>query len=190
MICLRWFGFSLLLSLAIPSAAAQTVIHDANITFTTIDVPGAGYTGIFGINTAGDMVGNYGQNTNQDSYGFLYRNGTFTYFDYPGQSVTVPTGINDSGVIVGYAGTEPVVGFLYDGTTFTTIKHGSDSATFTDGINNAGEVVGGTGTIYTTKGFAMLGGRFKPLNVQGGYVYVYGSGVNNFGTVVGWTDYD
>lgn len=135
------------------------------------------------------MVGNYGQDTNLDSHGFLYSNGTFTYFDYPGESVTVPTGINDSRLIVGYAGQLPVVGFLYDGLTFTTLKHGRDSATLTLGINNKDEVVGGTGTIYSTKGFAMLRNRFKLLNVQGEFVYVYGSGVNNLGTVVGWTDY-
>jgi uncharacterized membrane protein len=136
------------------------------------------------------MVGNYGQNTNGDSHGFLYRNGTFTYFDYPGQTVTVPTGINDSDLIVGYAGQNPVVGFIYDGITFTPIQHGQDSATATLGINNAGVVVGGTGTIYVTRGFEMRNGRFKLLNVQGANAYVYGSGVNNLGVVVGWTDKD
>jgi uncharacterized membrane protein len=171
-------------------AQSNLVVPDAHLTFTTIDVPGAGYTGVFGINTAGDMVGNYGQDTNSDSHGFLYRNGNFTYFDYPGETVTVPTGINDSNLIVGYAGKNPVVGFLYDGTTFTTIRHGGDSATLTFGINNAGEVVGGTGTIYTTKGFEMSGSHFKRLNVPGQHVYVYGAGVNTFGTIVGWTESD
>jgi uncharacterized membrane protein len=188
MIYLRWFALSFLLSLASLSAVAQTVIPDANITFTTIDVPGAGYTGVWAINTAGDMVGNYGQDTNVDSHGFLYSNGTFTYIDYPGQSVTVARGINDSNLIVGYAGRSTVVGFLYDGTVFTTIQHGSDSATYADGINNAGEIVGGTGTIYSTKGFEVRGSRFKVLKVPGPNIYVSGSGVNNFGVVVGWTD--
>ena len=165
---------------------AQPSPQTLNLTFTTIDVPGAKYTGVWGINTAGDMVGNYGQDTNGASHGFKYSNGTFTYFDYPGQTETIPTGINDSGLIVGSAGDLTVVGFVYDGTTFTTIKRGSDSATFVDGINNAGELVGGTGTVYSTKGFALLGSRFQFLNASGLNIYVYGNGVNNFGTIVGW----
>jgi hypothetical protein len=194
---LRSLALFLILLLCVPltydslvEAQSPSVITTANLTFTTIDVPGAGYTGVFGINTAGDMVGNYGQDTNSDSHGFLYRNGTFTYFDYPGQTVTVPTGINDSGLIVGYAGQNPVVGFRYDGTTFTSIQHGHDSATATLGINNAGVVVGGTGTIYVTRGFEMRNGRFKLLDIQGANAYVYGSGVNSLGVVVGWTDKD
>src|SRR5882762_4864052 len=98
----RNFAFLALLSLCVGLIHAQTPPDiSAQLTFTTIDVPGAGYTGIFGINTAGDLVGNYGQDTNGDSHGFLYSSGILTYFDYPGQNVTVPGGINDSGLIVG-----------------------------------------------------------------------------------------
>jgi hypothetical protein len=169
---------------------AQVTPTPANITFTTIDVPGAHYTGVWGINKTGDMVGNYGQDTNADSHGFLYGNGAFTYFDYPGESKTVPTGINDSGLIAGHAGDSSVVGFLYDGTSFTSIQHGTDSATFVIGINNAGDVVGGTGTIFATKGFKMRDGKFKRLNVPGEFIYIYGTGINNLGKIVGWTDDD
>jgi len=69
-------------------------------TFTTIAVPGAVYTGAWAINSAGEIVGNYGQNDDVDSAGFLYKNGKFKYFS--NGPVTVPTGINDSGLIVGY----------------------------------------------------------------------------------------
>src|SRR5690349_2112659 len=85
-------------------------------TFTTIDVPGAGVTGISAINKVGDMVGSFGQSNSGPISGFLYRSGTFTYFDYPGETVTVSNGINDVGLISGYAGQEPVLGFTYDGT--------------------------------------------------------------------------
>lgn len=168
----------------------QSNAKPLNVTFTTIDVPGAVYTGIFGINSAGVMVGNYGENTSSDSHGFMYDYGTFTYFDYPGQTVTVPTGINDSNLVVGYAGTITVTGFFFDGTNFTNIQDGSNSATFSNGLNNANEVVGAAGTIYTTKGFESRNGHFKNLNLQGEYTYVRGSGVNNLGTIVGWTDSD
>jgi hypothetical protein len=180
----------LLLGTSVLGADAQSTPRAITVSFTTIDVPGAVYTGVFGINSAGDMVGNYGQDTNQDSHGFMYSNGTFTYFDFPGETVTVPTGINDSNLIVGYDGDVAVNSFFYDGTTFTSFQDGSDSATYANGLNNAGEVTGAAGTIYTTKGFAMLNGKFKTLNLQGLYTYVRGSGVNNLGTIVGWTDSD
>ena len=187
----RNFAFLVLLLFSVGLIHAQTPIDiTAQLTFTTIDVPGAGYTGLWSINKAGDIVGNYGQDPNRDSHGFLYSNGTFTFLDYPGQSETVLHGINDAGVIVGYAGSNPLIGFLYDGTSFTNIKHGSDSATPALGVNNAGEVVGGTGTIYTTKGFDLRNGVFKRLNVPGQFVYVYASAIDNLGRVVGWTDND
>jgi hypothetical protein len=174
----------------IPFSTAQTAanVAQANVTFTTIDVPGANYTGVWGINSVGDMVGNYGQDTSQDSHGFLYSNGAFTFFDYPGQVVTLPRGINDFGIIAGEAGQNTVVGFTYDGTSFTTVKHGSDSATFVDGINNNGDLVGGTGSIYATKGFDLTGGKFKRLSPPGNFIYIYGTGINNFGEIVGYDD--
>lgn len=169
---------------------AQPNTKSVSVTFSTLDVPGAGYTGIFGINSAGDMVGNYGQDTNQDSHGFLYRDGTFHYYDYPDESVTLLSGINDSGLMLGYAGTTTVVSFFYDGTTLTTFRDGFNSATFSNGLNNAGVVVGAVGTIYTTEGFKSRNGQFKTLNVPGSYTYVRGSGINNLGTIAGWTDLD
>src|SRR5437773_12498902 len=84
-----------LLFLCVPLASAQ-------LTYTSIDVPGAGYTSVQGINTAGDMVGYYGNTSNGPFHGFLLRGGNFTFFDYPGAGSTVASKINDSGLIVGY----------------------------------------------------------------------------------------
>jgi hypothetical protein len=176
-----------------PQANSSSVVSAANITFTTITVPGAGYTGIFDINTAGVMVGNYGQNISTDSHGFTYSNGTFTYFDYPGQNETVPGGINDSGLIVGYAtsaGSTFLRGFSYNGTTFTTLRDGSNTATYTTSINNAGVVVGGAGSIYGVRGFELRGKTYKDLSPPGIYVSIQDTGINNLGEVVGWTDND
>jgi probable HAF family extracellular repeat protein len=159
-------------------------------TFTTIDVPGAGYAAVLGINNNGDMVGDYGENTSSGANGFLYSNGVFTFFDYPGQKVTEPEGINDSGLIVGTAGQVPVYGFLYDGTTFTTLQDGTDSNTAALGINNAGKVVGGAGSPNTTKAFQLIGTRYKSVVVPGQWIYVYATGINNDGEIVGWTDTD
>jgi probable HAF family extracellular repeat protein len=185
----RNFGFLVLLLFCVGLIHAQTPTDiTAQLTFTTVDVPGAGATAVFGINTAGDMVGIYGTTNNGPYHGFLFSSGGFTFFDYPGAPSTTASGINDSGLIVGYAGSTRVRGFLYDGTTFTSIRHGSDSATFSMGINNAGDVVGGAGSIYTTKGFGLRGGRFKAINFPGEYVYNYATGINKFGTIVGWAD--
>jgi len=155
-------------------------------TFTTIDVPGAAYTEPAAINTAGDIVGSFGQNTSSDSTGFLLKNGAFTFFSYPGENITSAYGINDSDVIVGHAGQFPVVGFLYDGVKFTTLQDGADSATVATGINNAGVVVGGAGTIYTTKGFMMRNDQYRTINFPGSYVYAQAEAINNFGQIVGY----
>lgn len=181
-------GLLLLLCAAPSRAQSDAVVQEVPFTFTTIDVPGAGYTGVFGINGSGDMVGNYGQDTNVDSHGFLYSKGIFTFFDYPGSSETVPYGINGDGLIVGYSGDTSVIGFFYDGTRFTPIRHGNDTATFSLGINDKGVVVGGAGTTNSTKGFESRDGQFVPLKVPGQHIYVYGSGINNSGVIVGWAD--
>lgn len=175
---------------AVSLAVAQPSARVINPTFTTVDIPSAGYTIVWGINSSGILAGSYGENTASDAHGFTYDGTGFTYFDYPGQTVTVPRGINDSNLVVGYAGSNPVVGFVYDGIDFSAVQDGSDSATASLGINNSGIVVGGAGTIYTTKGFETRNGKFKSLNLQGSHTYVYGNGINNFGMVVGWTETD
>lgn len=174
--------------------AAQRGDAGENIspTFTTIDVPGAGLTVVTGINSQGDMVGSYETVYREPDHGFVLRNGLFTFFDYPGATYTRPWGINDSGVIAGEAelnGFE-IVGFLYNGTTFRTIRHGTNSATTAQGINNLGSVVGGTGTPFTTKGFEMHGTMFAIVSPPGLYSYVYDTGINDRGEVVGWSDDD
>jgi probable HAF family extracellular repeat protein len=189
---LRRFTFSLLLLLCVPLIHAQSnsVVPNANLTFTTINVPGAGVTNVLAINSAGDMVGNYAAAINTPSSGFLFSGEKFTLFDYPGGDSTIAHGINDSGLISGWAYIRQgsaANGFLYDGTTFTTIRVPGKSATLAWGINNAGNVVGGTGTLSATVGFELIGGRFKKVSPPGDYLYVYATGINNLGGIVGWT---
>lgn len=187
---------AVLLCLVIPLACAQDAVttiqfpdgRTSQLTFTTIDVPGAGFTGAEGINTAGDIVGYYGDTNSGPFHSFLLSGGMFTFIDYPGASSTVATGINDSVVVIGYTGNIRVHGFLYNGGTFTPIRHGSDTATFTMGINNVGEIVGGTGTVNATKGFEQRGHTFRKVAPPGSYVYVYATAVNNLDEVVGWDD--
>jgi probable HAF family extracellular repeat protein len=88
-------------------------------TYTTIDYPLVNDTRVFGINSAGDMVGTY---KSGDTHGFLYTGGIFTTIDKPGALSTTPLGINDLGQIVGgYFSGGVGHGFLDDAGTFTTI---------------------------------------------------------------------
>lgn len=185
-LALTLFLLAVCVPVAYPQAAFSNNIRTINPTFTTIDVPGAGYTGALAINKNGDIVGDYGQDTNSGAHGFLYSAGVFTYFDYPGSTVTVPLGINDSGLIAGYTGMNPVYGFLFDGATFINLQNGTNSATFASGINNAGAVVGGSGTIYSTKGFEMRNSQYKTINFPGTYIYAQAEAINNLGEIAGY----
>lgn len=171
---------------------AQSNVKTINVSFTTIDVPGAGVTGVYGINSAGDMVGYYGTDSNDpNKHGFLLSGGNFTYLDYPRAYATFAYGINNSGLIVGSAefnGGLTAVGFSYDGSVYTPITDGGNSTTITYAINNTGEIVGGAGTAYTTKAMETIGGKFKTLSVPGTYTYIFASGVNKTGSIVGWAD--
>jgi len=85
------FAFTLM---ALPSGALA-------LTFTTIDVPGALNTQAFGINPAGQIVGDY-LDSSFGQHGFLMgEHGTFTTIDVPGARSTAAFGINPAGQIVG-----------------------------------------------------------------------------------------
>jgi len=191
MISLRRFALVLTLSLSAPIAQAQSKVETLNLTFTTIDVPGAAITNVLGINTAGELVGNYSAGSASPSHGFLYGGGTFTFLDYPGADSTIARGINDSSQISGCAGIgngTSIVGFVYDQGAFTTITAPGKADTDVWGIDNAGDLVGGVGTtLSSTKAFELKAGRFKNISPPGTYVYVYGTGINNLGEIVGFT---
>jgi probable HAF family extracellular repeat protein len=190
---LRRFAFSLLLLLCVPLIHAQSnaVIPNANLTFTTIDVPGAGITNVLGINSAGSTTGNYAEAIGSPSRGFSFADGNFTLFDYPGGDDTVPVGINDSDLISGSSfirNYTAIVSFLYDGNSFTTIRAPGKSVTDAQGINNAGVIVGGDGSTGATRGFARVGTHFNDISPPGNYIFIFGNGVNNLGQIVGTAD--
>ncbi len=91
-----------LLGLVLVLAAPRAALPQA-FTFTPLDVPfpGAVHTQAFGINTAGQIVGEF---TDPGSFhGFLFDGATFTPLDvpFPGAFNTEARGINDAGQIVG-----------------------------------------------------------------------------------------
>ena len=185
----RCVALAILLSVA-ALTQAQTKIGSLKLTFTTIDVPGAGVTNVSGINTAGDMVGWYSQAVNTPSIGFLLSGGNFTFLNYPTGYDTVARSINDSGVIAGYSGTNhdaTSVGFTYAGGTFTTISFAGYLDSYAEGINNAGDVVGGFGNFGANNGYERVGTKFKNVTPPGSWNAAYVNGVNNLGQMVGDT---
>ena len=88
---------------ASPQAAAPSPKADG--TFITVDVPNSCGTTLEGINSRGDIIGQYADCAFQ-GHNFLWRNGVFTYIDPPGcfgdgGFASTEMGINDPGDIVG-----------------------------------------------------------------------------------------
>ena len=94
--------------------------------YTTLNVPGATGTYLFGINDAGQIVGGIADGS-QFGHSFIYSGGVFTELNVPGAVGTAVNGINNAGQIVGEYFTSPNTG------------------TYLFGINDAGQIVGGIG---------------------------------------------
>ena len=135
-------------------------------TYTQIDVPGAVVTGAWGINTAGDVVGQFTDTTG--NHGFLLRGGVFTALDVPNASYTSAIGINDIGQIVGQGDSS---GFLYDiqTQTFTTFRYSQSSYTSAFAVNNAGTIAGAIGKLAnnTSVGFEFDGTTYTIIKAPG-----------------------
>jgi probable HAF family extracellular repeat protein len=112
--------------------------------FTTIDVPNAETTEIFGINRQGQLVG-IAEDHARNEYGFRYTNGRFLVFSFPGAGWTSANRINDQGEIVGSYATSasgPFSGFTQTGGVFATVVFPGSTGTEVLGLNNAGTIVG------------------------------------------------
>jgi uncharacterized membrane protein len=154
-------------------------------TYTQLDVPGSLETWIFGINTAGDMVGQY-VDTGNKSHGFLLSGGVYTTIDYPGAASTSANGINDVGQIVG---STIDTGFRYDvpTQTFTEVRFpGNGLFTVPFKINNAGTIVGWVHNFSESVflGFSLTSKTYRKILPQG-YTKSSVSGINSPGEIVG-----
>ncbi len=112
--------------------------------FTAIDVPGAGYTYVTGINDLGQVVGWFVY-AEGGRHAFLDTGGSFTIIDVPGASDTYAYGINDNGEIVGYYsrfGTSLDYGFLDTNGSLNTFNVPGALWTHANGINDSGQIVG------------------------------------------------
>jgi probable HAF family extracellular repeat protein len=162
---------------------------DIGGSFTQIDVPGSiSGTAAFGINNAGQIVGDFSNNTG--THGFLYTSGSFTQIDAPGAtSGTHAYGINSAGQIVGsFSNSTGNHGFLETGGSFTQIDVPGASLgfTFAYGINNAGQIVGNFESSTGNHGFLESGGSFTQIDVPGASLGTAAFGINNAGQIVGY----
>src|SRR3954447_19182344 len=95
-----WTMLSMVAFLVLAPMAAGSSANAANFSFTQIDVPGAVTTEAFGINDAGQIVGEIVDITGF-AHGFLDTGGSFTQIDVPGAQQTFAHDINNAGQIVG-----------------------------------------------------------------------------------------
>jgi len=189
---------------------ASTTFHGFLLsggTYTSIDVPPAfgavggpsGGTYAIGINSSGDIVGNYFTCSVPNGYGcrhsYLLSNGVFTALpDAPGSmpGTTAAWSINSSGQIVGWY-VDPCFckthGFLFSGGNYTTIDQPGFSTTYvTGGINDSGQVVGSSTQCWgcgTSQGFSLTNGVFTTIDVPVSAAYTELAGINNAGDVAG-----
>jgi probable HAF family extracellular repeat protein len=153
-------------------------------TYTTIDVPGATNTEANGINSSGQIVGQYVDSHNGLN-GFLLNKGVYTTLDGPAGNY-VPNasanGINALGQIVGYyVNGYGVNGFLYRNGAYTTIAVGAGA----DAINNLGQIVGTFLGSYPLTPFLLSNGTFTILNTPASSASLP-LGINDSGQIVGF----
>ena len=176
---------------------------DVSYTFTIFDDPDADIvngelTQPVGINSAGEIVGNFGGSG--DHHGFVYSHGIFTTIDVPGARDTLPYGINSLGQIVGiFSNSTGQRGFLYSDGIFTTIEipgsgiPNGHAATRAFGINAAGEIVGDFDAVNPdntigTHGFLYSGGIFTVIDFPRS-TSTQAFGINDVGQIVGLTGF-
>jgi uncharacterized membrane protein len=159
-------------------------------TYTTIDPSGAVFTTARAINTSGDIVGFFFDNSGE--HGFLTHTSnltSFTTINFPDAVATQPGGINDAGDVVGsyVDASGRVHGFLLSSGRFTSFDVPGALFTLAWGINNGGQIVGfeGRGGIASltepvfpapvadVHGYLLNGGPFIPVDVSG-----VGGGIN------------
>jgi probable HAF family extracellular repeat protein len=155
-------------------------------TFTRIDVPGATFTEVNGINARREIVGRY-ESPGGVSHGYSFRDGSFIPIDGPNAVFTGAIGINDGHDIVGRYRTADGVthGFRLSGETLTSIDF---SRTFTSAnrINNGGDIAGQyRDDDGRTRGFLLSNETFTGIDVPDA-IRTVSFGINDEGTVVGW----
>ena len=201
----RLHRLMLVVMLALGAALVGAASASA-FTFTTIDDPN-GTTAAMGINSRGDIVGQFLDNSAcAHLHGFVKRGGTYRTLADPvaGTTLVVAGGINEEGVIVGYySTTSPCVtgggpvqcppgchGFLLRDGRYTTldaqIPNVTVIATFALGINAQGEIVGRyDDSSQQQHGFILRHGVYTSLDFPGASL-TNAYGINERGEIAGY----
>jgi uncharacterized membrane protein len=147
---------------------------ERSFAFMSIDYPGATFTGAFGINASGGIVGFY-RDTLNNAHGFLLADGTFTPIDFPGAAFTDARGISPSGEIVGSYRRpgEPALNFhgylLNKKGEFIPVNYPNHTSTIPQRITSTGLIVGcfhDTDTMGTMHGFSVDGNGFSGFSLD------------------------
>jgi probable HAF family extracellular repeat protein len=173
-----------LIALCLVVGGAGQAQAQPGYSYTTLDVPGSTYTQPNGINTLGQIVGQY--YASRSYHGFLLSDGRYTALDVPQAVNTFAEGINTSGQIVGgYSAGGTQHGFLLSGGSYTALDVPGSMMTIPRGINDSGQIVGQyQNSSSTTHGFLLSGGNYTTLNVPHS-VYTLAAGINASGQIVG-----
>jgi len=157
-----------------------------SFTFTTINFPGAAQTFANGINSSGQIVGDY-IDTHGAYHGYLLSGGVFTSINYPfAPGGTFADGINNAGQIVGSGGNASL-GYLLSGGVFTPINYPGSPATGAFGINMSSDIVGAYyDASHDEHGFLLSGGTYSPpIDCPGSFPYTVSFDINDSGDIVG-----
>jgi uncharacterized membrane protein len=129
----------------------------ANGNFSNLQYPGSRDTTPFGINSKGEIVGNWDSDQSTTGHGFVFSSGHMNSFDVPNAlpNATAANGLNDKGQIVGtYVGMDGKFhGFIQEGSTFITIDCPRAVATIVWGINAGGQIAGNCDIANARYGF-------------------------------------
>ena len=134
-----------------------------------VDVSGAKSTTASGINSRGDIVGQF-RDANNLIHGFLidHRSGQTSAIDVPGSTRTKANGINPQGDIVGrFDDAAGAHGYLLRQGRFTTVQYPGSTFTVALGINARGEIVGRYMVGTVGHGFTLIDGVYASIDVPG-----------------------
>ena len=173
-------------------------------TYTPIpSYPGAtpNSTGAFGINDAGQIVGDY-HAAGIAWGGFLLSGGTFSPVTYPaGSTYSYPVGIGNNGEIVGFSlnssGTA-LDGYSKVGSTYSDLNVPAawGTGTIPGGVNKFGTIVGqylppgAPFNYYAAESFIYSGGTYTQVAGLPGYGWTSMIGINDLGQIVGYASND
>jgi len=139
----------------------------AQYNFTTLSVPGAVDTSVYGISD-GDMVGTWDTGSGSDSQGFIYNGSSYTTLNVPGVENTYVSGIDGNNIVGWYDNEGTIAGFLYDGNSFTILSvpySQSTTVTAISGNNIIGNYV--SDESYNPQSYLYNNDNYTILNVPG-----------------------